>query len=103
MNFLDKTPYPGQKPRVAKRPHPTFFFTGQRANYFSSTGKNPYRDFFVKNQSLPAQGNFPYRDFKFPIGILTSKNQSPHTGEFSPQGFFPEKQKQSPQHREFSL
>ena len=30
----------------------TFFLTGQRANYFSSTEKNPYRNFFVQTQSI---------------------------------------------------
>ena len=40
-----------------------FFFTGQRANYFPSTGKNPYRDFSRSNSKSPVQGENPYRDF----------------------------------------
>ena len=41
---------------ISRQTSSNVFFTGQRANYFSSTGENPYRDFFRSNCSTG--GNF---------------------------------------------
>ena len=68
------------------------FFTGQRANYFSSTGKNLYtgRDFLRSNSKSPVQRKIPIGilhlnskspvQWEIPIGIFRSNSKSSHIG-----------------------
>ena len=50
------------------------FLTEQRANYFPSTGKNPYRDVFRSNSKSPVQ-------MEIRIGCFRSNAKSPIRGE----------------------
>ena len=43
----------GRAPRVEEGGGPPGLSAGQRANYFSSTGKIPYRDFLKSNSKSP--------------------------------------------------
>ena len=58
------------------------FFMEQRANYFPSTGKNPYRDVFRSNSKSPAQGLgiFSFKLKVIPIGIFGSLKVSSTDG-----------------------